>query len=133
MMTDWAKDLENPSEFLAMLRPLAEFCRDKFTDQCKSSVDLVLVTEVVSVVLPYEEGVSMHVAACDKLSGKDADGEADAEEIMPVLSVLEDVLIEDRDEDTYDFISDDEDEPVVDFPLTETIVPKPNFLCEPSY
>ena len=36
----------------SLRRPLAEFFRGKFVDQCKSSVDLVLVTEVLSVVLP---------------------------------------------------------------------------------
>merc|ERR1719453_85039 len=108
-----------------MLRPLAEFFRDKFVDDCNSSVDLVLVTEVLSVVLPYEAGVTMHVAACDRLSGRDAEGEPVAEEIMPVLAVLEDVLIEDRDEDTYDFVSDDEDEPIVDFELTKALLPCP--------
>merc|ERR1719271_623717 len=108
-----------------LLRPLAEFFRGKFVDQCKSSVDLVLVTEVLSVVLPYEAGLSMHEAACDRLTGKDTDGDADPEIIMPVLSVLEDVLIDDRDEATYDFISDDEDEPIMDFTLTAVTVPPP--------
>merc|ERR1719453_1691939 len=115
-----------------MLRPLAEFFRDKFVDDCNSSVDLVLVTEVLSVVLPYEAGVTMHVAACDRLSGRDAEGEPVAEEIMPVLAVLEDVLIEDRDEDTYDFISDDEDEPMLDFPLAKTTLPRPRLEGESS-
>ena len=73
----------------------------------------------------YEAGLSMHELACDRLTGRDTDGEVDPEVIMPVLSVLEDVLIDDRDEATYDFISDDEDEPIMDFSLTPITVPPP--------
>merc|ERR1719271_2361026 len=63
LVSKWMEVMCSPGALSAVFGSLASHYRQKFLPQCKTSVDVVLLTEALSQLLPYGTGIEMHRAA----------------------------------------------------------------------
>merc|ERR1719460_2083741 len=77
LVSKWMEVMCSPGALSAVFGSLASHYRQKFLPQCKTSVDVVLLTEALSQLLPYGTGIEMHRAALSMVQPEEMEDEGD--------------------------------------------------------
>merc|ERR1719183_200549 len=110
LVSKWMEVMCSPGALSAVFGSLASHYRQKFLPQCKTSVDVVLLTEALSQLLPYGTGIEMHRAALSMVQPEEMEDEGDLDDFGRLLpEVVGSALLEDTsdDEGLDDFELDD--------------------------
>merc|ERR1719353_2152114 len=100
LVSKWMEVMESPGALSSVFGSLASHYRQKFLPRCTASVDVVLLTEALSPLLPYGTGIEMHKAALSMVRPEEAledDDLLDDFTVMPEVvgsALLEDAVNE---------------------------------------